>query len=346
MPLLHRMTTVFHPQTRHDTTPKPQSRFSRTFSPPTTPKPSFARYAYPAMPSPDPTRILRQHIQTDALLGVTAVPTPIPIRTTGTAPNKPMASAQADAVGSRQQANEVKFSIAQPSTRPATSNFSLKPPPARDTAPPLPPVHPGDVKLRTGLSTAEKRERLQQLAKQFEQDPKVQAQRPQGTNLVFGEGDVDAKLMFIGEGPGEQEDRTGRPFVGPAGELLDKMITAMKLSRESVYIANVVKYRPPSSRTPTPEEAAVQGAYLAQQVAIVRPTVLVALGGAAAKFALQSTTGITRLRGTWAQFVHTDPMLPIMPTFHPAYLLRSYTTENRKKVWADMQAVLKKLDAE
>ena len=160
---------------------------------------------------------------------------------------------------------------------------------------------------------------------------------------MFGEGSVDAKLVFIGEGPGEQEDKTGRPFVGPAGELLDKMITAMGLSRETVYIANVVKYRPPNNRTPTPEEAAVQGPYLAQQVAIINPTVLVALGGAATKYALQTTTGITRLRGQWAQFVHTDPMLPIMPTFHPAYLLRSYTPDNRKKVWADLQAVLKKL---
>ena len=287
------------------------------------------------MPSPDPTRILRQHLQTDALLGVGAIPTPTPIRSTGTPSNKPMAAAPANPPESRS---------ALPRQPAHPSNFSLKPPPAPDTATPLPTAHPGDVKLLTGLSTAEKVERLQQLAADFQQDPKVQAQRTQGTNLVFGDGSPDAKLMFIGEGPGEEEDRTGRPFVGPAGELLDKMITAMKLSRESVYIANVVKYRPPSNRTPTPEEVAVQGPYLAQQIAIVRPTVLVALGGAAAKYALQSTTGITRLRGQWAQFVHTDPMLPVMPTFHPAYLLNSYTTENRKKVWADMQAVIKKID--
>lgn len=295
------------------------------------------------MPSPDPARILRQHLQTDALLGAPTVPTPTPIRTT---PPKPTASAPADAVGSRRQSTDTRFSVAQPSPRqPAPSNFALKPPAARDTAPPLPPAHPADIKLITGLSTAEKRERLEQLAAQFEQDPKVQALRPPGTNLVFGEGDPDAKLFFIGEGPGEQEDRTGRPFVGPAGELLDKMITAMGLSRDTVYIANVLKYRPPGNRTPTPEEAATQGPTLAQQIAIINPTVLVALGGAATKYALNTTTGITRLRGTWAQFVHTDPMLPIMPTFHPAYLLRSYTPDNRKKVWADLQAVLKKLDA-
>jgi DNA polymerase len=251
---------------------------------------------------------------------------------------KPTASAPADAVGSRPPSRPAP-------QRPAPSSFALKPPAARDTAPPLPPAHPADIKLSAGLSTADKQQRLEQLAAEFEQDPNVQALRPPDTNLVFGEGDPDAKLLFIGEGPGEQEDRTGRPFVGPAGELLDKMITAMGLSRETVYIANVVKYRPPSNRTPTPEEAAVQGPYLAKQVAIINPTVLVALGGAAAKYALQTTTGITRLRGQWARFVHTDPQLPIMPTFHPAYLLRSYTPDNRKKVWADLQAVLAKIDA-
>lgn len=286
------------------------------------------------MPSPDPARILRQHLQTDALLGAATVPTPTPINNSP----KPAASTRVNTVGSRPQSQR------QPAPPPNPSNFALKPPAVRDTAPPLPPAHPADVKLIAGLSSTEKLERLEHLATEFEADPKVQALRPPGTNLVFGEGDPDAKILFIGEGPGEQEDRTGRPFVGPAGELLDKMITAMGLSRESVYIANVVKYRPPGNRTPTPEEAAVQGPTLAKQVAIINPTVLVALGGAATKYALSTTTGITRLRGQWSQFVHTDPMLPIMPTFHPAYLLRSYTPDNRKKVWADLQAVLAKLD--
>ncbi|MEM9345239.1 MAG: uracil-DNA glycosylase family protein [Planctomycetota bacterium] len=280
------------------------------------------------MPTPDPDRILRQHLQTDALLGAPTVPTPVqpsPAHLAQPAPSQPVHPA--------------------PSTRTPTRApaFSLYAPTSRGTAPPLPRAHPADIKLLDGLSTADKLQQLKQLAAEFESDAKVQALRPPGTNLVFGEGDVDAKLMFIGEGPGETEDRLGRPFVGPAGELLDKMITAMGLQREQVYIANVVKYRPPGNRTPTPEEAAVQGPYLARQAAIIRPTALVALGGAAAKYALSTTTGITRLRGQWAQFVHTDPMLPIMPTFHPAYLLRSYTPDNRKKVWADLQAVLKKI---
>ncbi|MEM6260425.1 MAG: uracil-DNA glycosylase [Planctomycetota bacterium] len=281
------------------------------------------------MPAPDPARILRQHLQTDALLGSPTVPTPL------TTQPKPTASATADAVGSCQ--------TSRPQPARQQPSFALSPPAEPKTAPPLPTLHPSDIKLLTGLSTADKLQHLEQLSAEFESDAKVQALRPPGTNLVFGEGDVDATLMFIGEGPGETEDRLGRPFVGPAGKLLDKMITAMGLSREQVYIANVVKYRPPGNRTPTPEEAAIQGPYLARQAAIVRPTALVALGGAAAKYALSTTTGITRLRGQWAQFVHTDPTLPVMPTFHPAYLLRSYTPDNRKKVWADLQAVLKKL---
>jgi DNA polymerase len=301
------------------------------------------------MPTPDPARILKQHLQTDALLGAEAVPTPTPIRTSTTqAPTptpKPRHSEAPPRVAT--QPAQPRRATPPPTSAPRQSDpsFSLKPTPTRDTAAPLPPARPGDIKLLTGLSTAEKRDRLQQLAAEFEADPDVQAQRPPNTQLVFGEGDPDAKLMFLGEGPGAEEDRTGRPFVGPAGELLDKMITAMGLTRDSVYIANVVKYRPPNNRTPTPEEAATQGPTLAKQVAIVNPAALVALGGAATKFALQTTTGITRLRGNWAQFVHTDPMIPIMPTFHPAYLLRSYTPDNRKKVWADLQAVLKKIES-
>lgn len=286
------------------------------------------------MPTPDPARILRQHLETDALLGVDAVPTPAGLPT-----GKPMPTAptKADAVGSGPQPATQRSTPPPPEPR-----FALSAP-GSGKAPPLPPAHPADTKLIEGLSTEDKHERLRQLAEAFEQDPQVQALRPPNTNLVFGEGDVDARLMFIGEGPGETEDRLGRPFVGRAGELLNKMITAMGLSREQVYIANVVKYRPPGNRTPTPEEAAVQGPYLAKQVAIIRPAALVALGGAAAKYALQTTTGITRLRGQWASFTHTDPPVPIMPTFHPAYLLRSYTPDNRKKVWADLQQVMDRL---
>lgn len=166
------------------------------------------------------------------------------------------------------------------------------------------------------------------------------------TQTVFGEGDVEAKLMFVGEGPGETEDRMGRPFVGRAGELLDKQIAAMGFKREQVYIANVVKCRPPNNRTPTPMEAQTCSEYLFRQIAVIRPRVIVTLGGPATKLLLDTQTGITMLRGQWASFRQLEPELksiPVMPTFHPAYLLRSYTVDNRKKVWSDLQAVMDKL---
>lgn len=161
------------------------------------------------------------------------------------------------------------------------------------------------------------------------------------TQTVFGEGSPDAAIMFVGEGPGQNEDEQGRPFVGRAGELLTKMINAMGLTREDVYIANVVKCRPPNNRTPTPAEIATCWDYLRRQMQIIRPRAIVTLGGPATKTLLETNVGITRLRGTWHEYTGVDPAIPVMPTFHPAYLLRAYTRENRAKVWSDLQAVLK-----
>ncbi len=166
------------------------------------------------------------------------------------------------------------------------------------------------------------------------------------TRTVFGETNPDAALMFIGEAPGEEEDRTGRPFVGRAGQKLDDMIAAMKLRREDVYIANVLKSRPPGNRTPLPAEVDACAPYLAEQIRIIRPKVIVALGSPAAKWLLQTNLGITQLRGTWGRYVDGRLEIPVMPTFHPAYLLRSYTKETRAKVWSDMQQVMKALGKE
>ena len=163
------------------------------------------------------------------------------------------------------------------------------------------------------------------------------------TRTVFGEGDPDADLMFVGEAPGETEDRTGRPFVGRAGKKLEDMIEAMGLSRAQVYIANVLKSRPPDNRTPLRHEIDACGGYLAEQVRIVAPRAIVALGGPAAKLLLETEVGITRLRGTWGRYRPDDLDIPVMPTFHPAYLLRNYTPEVRKQVWSDLQAVLGRL---
>lgn len=163
-------------------------------------------------------------------------------------------------------------------------------------------------------------------------------------NVVFGEGNPNADIFFVGEAPGETEDLVGRPFVGPAGQKLDEMISAMGLRRDDVYIGNVLKSRPPDNRTPLPEEIAKCSPFLVEQILIVRPRVLVPLGGPAAKLLLGVETGITRLRGIWAQWhapagSGVDPIW-VMPTFHPAYLLRNYTVETRKQVWSDLKAVI------
>ena len=163
------------------------------------------------------------------------------------------------------------------------------------------------------------------------------------TRTVFGEGDPDASLMFIGEAPGLEEDRTGRPFVGRAGQMLDKIITAMGLRRQDVYIANVLKSRPPDNRTPLPTEVEACSPYLAEQIRVIRPSALVSLGNPSTKFLLRTNSGITRLRGNWATYSDGSLSIPIMPTFHPAYLLRNYTEDTRRKVWADMQAVMQHL---
>ena len=171
------------------------------------------------------------------------------------------------------------------------------------------------------------------------------------TNIVFGEGDPDARLMFVGEAPGAEEDKTGRPFVGRAGELLNKMIVAMGLTRAQVYIANVLKTRPPGNATPTTEEARLCAPYLFEQIAIVQPEVIVTLGLPASRLLLESTESMGRLRAVWAEFPPPGahglerelPKVAVMPTYHPAYLLRSYTPDNRKKVWSDLKQVVTRL---
>jgi DNA polymerase len=165
------------------------------------------------------------------------------------------------------------------------------------------------------------------------------------TNIVFGEGDPCARLMFIGEAPGADEDRTGRPFVGRAGQLLEKMIQAMGLTREQVYITNVLKTRPPNNATPTLDEARLCSPYLFDQVAAIRPEVIVTLGLPATRLLLGTDRSMGELRGRWSEFVHHsgDCRVPVMPTYHPAFLLRSYTPENRAKVWSDLQMAMSRL---
>lgn len=166
------------------------------------------------------------------------------------------------------------------------------------------------------------------------------------TQTVFGEGDAEARLVFVGEAPGAEEDRTGRPFVGRAGELLGKMIVAMGLKREEVYICNIIKCRPPDNRTPDPAEMAACMPYLVRQLQILAPAVIVTLGNPATQSLLDTKTGITRLRGQWQKLPDIGEGLAgidVMPTFHPAYVLRNYNEETRGKVWDDLKKVMDRL---
>ncbi len=166
------------------------------------------------------------------------------------------------------------------------------------------------------------------------------------TNVVFGVGDIHSALMFVGEAPGADEDIQGEPFVGAAGQLLTKIIQAMGQARSTVYIANILKCRPDTpgqtsgNRKPTSPEMATCLPYLSEQIDLIQPKVIVALGATAIEGLLGKSEGISKLRGHWQSFRGT----PLMPTYHPAYLLRNQALSEKRKVWEDMLKVMEKLD--
>lgn len=163
------------------------------------------------------------------------------------------------------------------------------------------------------------------------------------TNTVVGDGHENAALMVIGEAPGAEEDRQGLPFVGPAGQLLDRMLAAIGLERQAVYISNILPWRPPGNRSPTAEEIALCQPFIERQITLVRPRVLLLVGGISAKSLLNEKKGITRLRGDWHELTPAGVAEPVatMATFHPAYLLRQPAA--KREVWRDFLAVQKKL---
>ena len=165
------------------------------------------------------------------------------------------------------------------------------------------------------------------------------------TNAVPGEGNPNARIMFVGEGPGADEDAQGRPFVGRAGQLLDKVITAMGLKRNDVFIGNILKCRPPENRDPRADEIINCLPYLQRQIEIINPEIIVALGAHAARTLLNTTKSIGQLRGQFHEYYAGlgRPPIKLMATYHTAYLLRNYSPENRKRVWEDMQKVLTEL---
>jgi DNA polymerase len=273
-------------------------------------------------------RALRQHLLTERLLGLDAVP--LGQAPTIAAPAEPEPAATPEAAPSE-----------PPRAEPAAPAAST--PAAEPTTPAA--ATPTGAAASPPMARNERIQALEQMAQQEVAGCTKCALCQSRTNTVFGEGDPEAPIMFIGEGPGQNEDEQARPFVGRAGDLLTKMINAMGYDREAVYIANIVKCRPPNNRTPGAVEVQTCWDYLRRQIEIIRPGAIVTVGGPATKIVLQTKDGITKLRGNWYQYAGVNPPIPVMPTFHPAFLLRSYTKDNRAKVWSDLQKVMDRVGA-
>lgn len=227
-----------------------------------------------------------------------------------------------------------------PAARPAPAPASAPPPAPAARMPPPAPSMPLPVARSGGVppeATAASPEEALRLIRGDLGNCTRCALHAGRTNLVFGEGNPRAEILFLGEGPGEDEDSSGRPFVGRAGQLLDKMIQAMGYQREDVYICNVVKSRPPGNRRPEPAEIEACRPFAERQIRAIRPKVIVALGATAAQSLLRTTTPITRLRNRWTSWEG----IPVMPTFHPSYLLRA--PDEKRKAWDDLKLVLAKL---
>ncbi len=194
-------------------------------------------------------------------------------------------------------------------------------------------------------AVAEKEKELEKIAEETRNCHKC----PLGslrTNAVPGEGNQAARILFVGEGPGADEDAQGRPFVGRAGQLLDKIIAGCGLKRSDVWIGNILKCRPPDNREPRPDEIINCFPYLQRQIEIINPDIIVALGAPAARTLLNTNKPIGQLRGQFDEYYAGlgRPPIKLMATYHPAYLLRNYSHENRKRVWEDMKKVLTELD--
>jgi uracil-DNA glycosylase len=271
-----------------------------------------------------PDDILRgslvRHLETDLLLGVRAVPLSVP------APSR-----------SRLPATTTR------SQRPAGDGGTpVKTGGARSAAGAL----PRELRLQAGASEDEVAQRREALRLLDEQQVKVCTKChlcQTRTKTVFGQGHPAARLVFVGEAPGRDEDLQGLAFVGKAGQLLTKMIEAMGLSRDDVFICNTLKCRPPDNRTPTPNEIAACWPFLDQQLQIIQPEVIVALGKPASQTLLRTTESIGRLRGQFHDYyISGTPMVgkptPLMPTFHPAYLLRD--PSEKGKAWSDLKQVM------
>ena len=203
---------------------------------------------------------------------------------------------------------------------------------------------PRQCRSRARAASADPVKELEAIAAEVRQCRKCELGSSR-TNAVPGEGNPRTRIMFVGEAPGADEDAQGRPFVGRAGQLLDKIIEACGLKREEVFIGNILKCRPPDNREPRPDEIINCLPYLQRQIEALNPEIIVALGGHAAKTLLNTVKGISQLRGQFHEYSAGigRPPIKLMATFHPAYLLRNYTPDNRRRVWEDMKKVLVEL---
>lgn len=259
---------------------------------------------------------IRTHLEFQQALGVKVVDigeiAPVPAATAPAAPTPPAAT----------------------KTTPAPAVAPSKPAaPQRQSPAPAPPA-PAAKKpepARTAFTT------LEEIREEIGDCQRCKLY-PGRTTIVFGEGDPKATIVFVGEGPGFEEDQQGRPFVGPAGQLLTDIIEkGMKIKRAEVYICNIVKCRPPGNRNPEPDEVDTCIGFVKQQIAVIKPKVIVTLGNVPTQNLLGTKQGITKLRGTWQEY----DGIPVMPTFHPSYLLRS--PGEKGKAWEDIKLVMKKL---
>ncbi|MEZ5854055.1 MAG: uracil-DNA glycosylase [Hyphomicrobiaceae bacterium] len=200
---------------------------------------------------------------------------------------------------------------------------------------------PGGVSGAAARAAAQRADSLDTLADLLGQFDGC-ALKATAKNLCFYRGSATARVMVIGEAPGRDEDLAGKPFVGRAGQLLDRMLAAIELTEADVHITNIVYWRPPGNRTPTPEEAASCRPFLERQMQLVAPDVILTLGGPAAKAILDVADGIMRLRGKWREIASGDRTVPVMPTLHPAYLLRQPAA--KQQAWRDLLALKIRLD--
>ena len=266
--------------------------------------------------------------------------------------NEALASLSSERVGtSRMSSLATSAQVARPTLKPSVPPARAIPKPesrplAVEQALPLAlPGEPASPATAPELSPEAKAAAFAELRQRAMACVKCERLAAARRNVVFGVGDINAQLMFVGEAPGADEDQQGEPFVGRAGELLTKIIRTMGLTRESVYIGNILKCRPDTpgqasgNRKPTPEEMQTCIPYLHEQIDLIRPKVLVALGATAVEGLLGKTIGITRLRGHW----QTYRGIPLMPTYHPAYLLRNQAMSEKRRVWEDMLQVMEKL---